>query len=325
MRRVASVAAAIPIVGLIGCETTSSSDVSVQEFGASVRDIRQETFTKGIDAYPAVSPSGDEFAYQRYQDGHYDIWVKPTQSQSDSAGRQITFQDTDDRRPAWIGDDRIIFDSWRVDVNKLWSKRATGSGAAKLESRGINPDIDAAVASDATIAFVSQVSERVVTVNDEGRLWRYIETMPTIWTLAPDGSLTLLGRGTSPAWSPDGTKLAFASKADNNYDIYVMDRDGANLLRLTTNKADDVEPCWSPDGRYVAFVSNRSSGRGRPDFNIWVIRADGSSPTQMTIQKGYDGGPAWSSPTPGNPQGRIYFHAERDRDVNIWSIGPDLD
>ncbi|NIM52761.1 MAG: hypothetical protein GTO22_26535, partial [Gemmatimonadales bacterium] len=42
-----------------------------------------------------------------------------------------------------------------------------------------------------------------------------------------------------PAWSPDGTRIAFASNRDGNYEIYVMDADGSNPVRLTDNPAGD--------------------------------------------------------------------------------------
>ena len=51
-----------------------------------------------------------------------------------------------------------------------------------------------------------------------------------------------------PAWSPDGTKIAFNSDRDGNFEVYVMDADGSNQTRLTNNPADDGGPAWSPDG-----------------------------------------------------------------------------
>ena len=52
----------------------------------------------------------------------------------------------------------------------------------------------------------------------------------------------------APAWSPDGTKIAFASSRDgsSNLEIYVMDADGDNQTNLTNNAATDTNPAWSP-------------------------------------------------------------------------------
>lgn len=51
-----------------------------------------------------------------------------------------------------------------------------------------------------------------------------------------------------PAWSPDGTEIAFLSTRDGNEEIYVMNADGTGVRRLTDDPADDVDPAWSPSG-----------------------------------------------------------------------------
>jgi Tol biopolymer transport system component len=59
---------------------------------------------------------------------------------------------------------------------------------------------------------------------------------------------------TEPAWSPDGTKIAFASKFDGDYDIYVVNRDGTGRQNLTPGLGgDDLAPGWAPDSKRVAF------------------------------------------------------------------------
>ncbi|TEU20501.1 MAG: DUF2157 domain-containing protein [Anaerolineales bacterium] len=72
----------------------------------------------------------------------------------------------------------------------------------------------------------------------------------------------------SPAWSPDGSRIAFMSYRDGNRDIYVMDADGSNQTRLTRDLANDIGPAWSPDGSRIAFESYR--GR-RPSLLAWNI------------------------------------------------------
>jgi Tol biopolymer transport system component len=82
-----------------------------------------------------------------------------------------------------------------------------------------------------------------------------------------------------PAWSPDGKKIAFASAPLNGtkigqYDIYIMNVDGSNLTRLTTEGGKD--PCWSPDGKKIAFYSRRKDGEG-----LYIMNADGSNQTKI--------------------------------------------
>ena len=52
-------------------------------------------------------------------------------------------------------------------------------------------------------------------------------------------------RRPAPAWSPDGTKIAFASDRDGNYEIYVMDADGGNQTNLTNDQRATSIPAWS--------------------------------------------------------------------------------
>jgi len=98
-----------------------------------------------------------------------------------------------------------------------------------------------------------------------------------------------------PVWSPDGTRIAFMSTRDGNPDIYVMNRDGSNVRRLTNNPAIDDSPTWSPTGTQIAFVSGRT-GNSSPE--IFVMEADGLGQRQIT-REGYADRPTWS-PAPFN-------------------------
>lgn len=68
------------------------------------------------------------------------------------------------------------------------------------------------------------------------------------------------GRDFMPVWSPDGSKIAFASDRNGNYDVFVMDADGSNLKRLSYHSANDYPYSFSEDGQFVVFSSYRNSG-----------------------------------------------------------------
>ncbi len=88
----------------------------------------------------------------------------------------------------------------------------------------------------------------------------------------------------------NGPKIVFgSSRFGGNHDIYVMNTNGSNEIRLTNNPAYDDEPKWSPDGSKIVFISNRDG-----NFEIYTMNADGSNQTRLTNNLAADGFPAWS-------------------------------
>jgi TolB protein len=94
-----------------------------------------------------------------------------------------------------------------------------------------------------------------------------------------------------PAWSPDGSRLAFTSVRGGakNYNIYVVNRDGSNLRQLTRGDTGDVAPEWSPSGNQVAFISGRSGNQ-----QLYLINADGTGFTRLPCQESQCDHPTWS-------------------------------
>ena len=116
-----------------------------------------------------------------------------------------------------------------------------------------------------------------------------------------------------PAWSPDGTKIAFGSTRDTNPQIYVMDPNGSNVVRLTHNSAADGQPAWSPDGTKIAFATDRDGNN-----EIYVMNANGSVQVNLTNNAGSDLAPAWS------PDGtKIAFQSNRQTDFAVWVMNAD--
>jgi Tol biopolymer transport system component len=91
-----------------------------------------------------------------------------------------------------------------------------------------------------------------------------------VWVVGADGKngRVLIRHAYSPAWSPDGTRLAFVSARSGDEEIYVARANGAGIRRLTALPGPDLSPAWSTDGKHLAW-----SRKGE----IWTMSAVGSN------------------------------------------------
>jgi len=133
-----------------------------------------------------------------------------------------------------------------------------------------------------------------------------------IYTISPTGGtadrINFTNYSKHPAWSPDGSRIAFVS-TDNQ--IFVMKADGSGRRQITNTPTAKQEPAWSPDGTRIAYVANSFDVDQQTDLEIWVINADGSGRTQVTNNSFPDTQPAWS------PDGsKIAFVSSRTGDTN---------
>ncbi len=116
-----------------------------------------------------------------------------------------------------------------------------------------------------------------------------------IATAMPDGSGRVTvsagpGKDLDPAFSPDGTRIAFASTRTGGGDIYVMNADGTGVVRLTTDPGEDAQPAWSPDGSEIAFTRC-----GSTSCHIWAMTSAGANQHRITTPAGaLETDPAWS-------------------------------
>jgi eukaryotic-like serine/threonine-protein kinase len=115
-----------------------------------------------------------------------------------------------------------------------------------------------------------------------------------------------------PAWSPDGTKIAFTSMRDGSMQIYVYSQSDSTITRLTTpgNNIQSRYPAWSPDGTKIAYTVRRFSL-----LQIWTMDANGENQQQLTRPGGSfsDYLPAWS------PDGKSLLFSEANADLTAPS------
>jgi Tol biopolymer transport system component len=100
-------------------------------------------------------------------------------------------------------------------------------------------------------------------------------------------NVTQDGSDAFPAWSPDGSTLAFSRTLYGNQDIYLVNVDGSNLRRLTEDPGHDVLPTFTPDGQLI-FRSDRSGA-----WAIWKMAGDGGGQVEIIATAGL--GSDWTS------------------------------
>jgi Tol biopolymer transport system component len=151
----------------------------------------------------------------------------------------------------------------------------------------------------------------------EDRLLR--EAEPVALAVDGSGSRRLLEDGSSPVYSPDGSRIAlvrrtriFGEISGESSDLYVVNADGTGVRRLTNTPASyEFAPSWDPSGERLAYVrfSAASLGGERPGTGngVMQINADGTCPTKAfsaPLTALFLSAPTWQ-PGPGREAGRI--------------------
>jgi len=113
----------------------------------------------------------------------------------------------------------------------------------------------------------------------------------------------------SPAWSPDGKKLAYVSFEDNSSAIYVQDIFTGEKFMLSSREGSNSAPAWSPDGTKVAMSL---SFNGSPD--IYIVDAKSGDFTRVTTSSAIDTEPSWSGTN------SIVFTSDRGGSPQLYQI-----
>ena len=117
-----------------------------------------------------------------------------------------------------------------------------------------------------------------------------------------------------PAFSPDGTKIAFASNRSGNWDIYLTGVDGGPPTQITNEADPELHPTWSPDGRFLAYCR---FGAQSARWEIWMTEV-----ANPGVKRFLDYGvfPEWC---PDVAHSKIVFQRAKQRgsrDYSIWTI-----
>ncbi len=230
-----------------------------------------------------------------------DIWMMRPDG---SRAMNLTTFSLDDATPALSPDGRrVAFYSERHWRYAIYTMDLRNGGAP----RRLTPDD----ALDMHPTWSPNGAEIAYEAYTEYRWNRYTQA----WELGPgqirvvrtrDAEVRPLVAGTSPSWSPDGKHIVFVRAGD----LYVTDRRGRSLRRLTSTPTTEADPEWSPDGEEILYVG------GTPgDMHVFLMEDDGSARRKLAGDTAADdSSPTWS------PDGRRIAWVRHNTVSGRWDI-----
>ncbi len=308
MRKLLVLAAMAP---LLGCSTSLRHGVTTTE---AARGLEQVTHTSSNEFDPAVSPDGKAIAYESADSAtatpHVEVMSLP------NLRVEYSSKDASGMAPAWTPDGQaVVFQSDALGPSRLVETIGDGIQTTRFLGRVGQDDLYGAwpaLSSGGRLAF-SLGPTRLYRTG-----WRTALPLDaTIGVTDIAGStMSILGAGTDPAWSPDGRRIAFSRWTGGHMHLFVANADGSDVKQITDGSEDDRQPTWSPDGRSLAFCSMHPNDAGWMQANLFVVHPDGSGLVQLTEGDRLACRPDWAN------DGFVYFHANATDRFHIWRIRP---
>ncbi len=255
---------------------SETPDIYMKSLGGTA--VMQVTSDPSADVHPSLSPDGRRLAFASNRTGNWDIWIVSLDGQLPV---QVTSTPMDEVHPSWSSDGATLVYSALPRASgqwELWITSAQAGTASTFIGYGLFPEW-------------SPVDDRILfqRARERGSRWFSVWTIqmidgepryPTEVASSSDVAMIL------PAWSRDGRHIAYTAATNlppidpefgsmyEASDIWVMDANGGNRVRLTDGHSVNFMPAWTPDGR-VLFTSMRAGHE-----NIWSVlpTVDGAPP-----------------------------------------------
>ena len=281
-------------VGTIVLQTASGGPI----YAANADGSNLRYLTTGID--PALSPDGRTVAFTRWNSAGGvpgTVWTIGVDGKGE---RQIAGDVMQPKSPTWSADGKTIVVNMQLGGTLGDSQQCiTFRGRKFCFEKGADPNWALRKIDIATGAYedLPSDSHSFTPTFDPANAWRLVYrgdhglnaldvNQGTTWPLTIDAG------DRSPAFSPDGSKIAVSYRQGDHWEIHTLNADGSGRVRLTQTPSsvlvdqqlrgqpqrswNNTAPVWSPDGKRIAFLTDRT---GR--WEIWVMNANGSNPQSL--------------------------------------------
>ena len=286
-------------------ETSRILGLAILEVGAgALRLLARPEGAASKLAGPAFSPDGSMLAYVSGTASVRHLHVAPVEPgyRLGTELRQIS------ARPDWLcgvswtaGGDELVFSNGVLVDQCLWRVKVRGGTPRRVEWAGERGFLPAISRSGGRLVYQ--------TYGVNKNIWRQDLTGPGIAAGPPVRLIASSQYDESPAFSPDGRRIAFISAASGSYEVWIADADGQNRRTLTSLGKGTISGLdWSPDGNRITFASNAGG-----DLEVYSAGAGGGPATRLASHPASDLYPHFSR------DGRwVYFGSRRGGRSEIW-------
>ena len=247
------------------------------------------------DRYASYSPNGDKIIFESNRDGHWEIYLMDFDGKNQ---KRITNGAGNNRRPGWHPNGKkILFESDESGSNELYTLKLANGKRRKITSfKDKGKPVFGSFSPDGKSVALSLAEtenrSNIVVINRRGKIIRQItqnefrNTYPK-WSNKGESILYFSRKETDnqddeiycvrvedgtearltnwpkhnfcPAWSNDDKRIVYVTSMEEvRPEIFIMDADGQNAVRITNNEDGDTLPDWSPSGDKLLITGYRN-------------------------------------------------------------------